>query len=144
MIWRALLAAGVAVFVGRRMRRARALREATATAVPAEAARGLVERALAGGRAQRRQLALNLAPARATAVELLVDGPSFFPRLIADIEAATTDVHILIFGFKDGEIGGRIRDLLVAEGRRGRAGPPPGRGGVQPARASGRRRSTGP
>ena len=114
MIRRALLAAAIALFVGRRIRRSRANRElAAAPPVAADAARGLVEAAVAGGRAHRRQLALNLAPARATAIELLVDGPAFFPRLLADIEAATTDIHILIFGFKDGEIGGRVRDLLV-------------------------------
>ncbi|HET7830313.1 MAG TPA: phospholipase D-like domain-containing protein, partial [Candidatus Limnocylindrales bacterium] len=113
MILRALIGAAIALIVGRRLIRRRAIREITANPVPVEAARGLVEAALAGGRAHRRQLALNLEPARATAVELLVDGPAFFPRLMADIEAATTDVHILIFGFKDGEIGGRVRDLLV-------------------------------
>ena len=113
MIWRVLLGVAITLVVGRRFLRSRAIRALTATPVPAEAARGLVEAAVAGGRAHRRQLALNLAPARATAIELLVDGPAFFPRLLADIEAATTDVHILIFGFKDGEIGRRVRDLLV-------------------------------
>ena len=33
--------------------------------------------------------------------------------MLADIEAATSDVHILIFGFKAGEIGNTFRDLLV-------------------------------
>ena len=80
--------------------------------VRAEDARRLVEAAL-GTTPERRRLALDFAPARATSLELLVDGPAFFPRLLADIEAATSDVHMLIFGFKDGEIGREFRDLLV-------------------------------
>ncbi len=75
-------------------------------------ARALVEDAL-GRRGQRRQLTIDFVPSTATSWELLIDGPAIFPRMLADIEAATTDVHILIFGFKDGEIGGRMRDLLV-------------------------------
>jgi cardiolipin synthase A/B len=75
-------------------------------------ARDLVEAAL-GRRAVRRQLSLDFAPATATRWELLIDGASFFPRMLADIEAATSDVHILIFGFKAGEIGNRFRDLIV-------------------------------
>ena len=33
--------------------------------------------------------------------------------MLADIEAAQSDVHIIIFGFKAGEIGSRFRDLLI-------------------------------
>jgi cardiolipin synthase len=75
-------------------------------------ARALVEAAL-GRRAVRRQLSLDFAPATATRWELLIDGDSFFPKMLEDIEAATSDVHILIFGFKAGEVGNRFRDLLV-------------------------------
>jgi hypothetical protein len=52
VIRRAILGAAIALFVGRRIRRSRMLRElAAATPVPAKAARGLVEAAVAGGRA---------------------------------------------------------------------------------------------
>jgi cardiolipin synthase len=81
-------------------------------------ARALVE-AVLGRRGERRQLTLDFAPAVATSWELLIDGPAIFPRMLADIEAATSDVHILIFGFKDGEIGGRMRDLLVSKAGEG-------------------------
>src|SRR6185312_14248465 len=43
----------------------------------------------------------------------------FFPRMLEDIEAATSDIHILIFGFKAGEIGDRFRDVLVAKAAAG-------------------------
>jgi cardiolipin synthase len=75
-------------------------------------AREAVEAAL-GRRVERRDLTLDFSPATATRWELLIDGGAFFPRMLADIEAATSDVHILIFGFKAGEIGNRFRDLLV-------------------------------
>ncbi len=81
-------------------------------------ARSLVEDVL-GRRSHRRQLTLDFEPATATSWELLIDGPAIFPKMLADIEAATSDVHILIFGFKDGEIGGRMRDLLVRKAGEG-------------------------
>jgi cardiolipin synthase A/B len=80
--------------------------------VTPEAARGLVE-AVLGQRPERRPLTIDFAPATATTWELLIDGPTFFPRMRGDIEAATSDVHIIIFGFKAGEIGNRFRDLLI-------------------------------
>src|SRR5262249_27646617 len=55
----------------------------------------------------------------ATRWDLLIDGSSFFPSMLEAIEAATSDVHILIFGFKAGDIGNRFRDLLVAKAQAG-------------------------
>ena len=68
-----------------------------------------------GRRAERRDLSLDFVPSTATRMELLIDGAQFFPRLLEDIDSATTDIHILIFGFKAGEIGDRFRDALVAK-----------------------------
>jgi len=69
--------------------------------------------AVLGRKPVRSQLTLDFVPARATHWDLLIDGASFFPSLLRDIEAATSDVHILIFGFKAGEVGDEFRDLLV-------------------------------
>jgi cardiolipin synthase len=85
---------------------------ATTRAVAPADARDIVE-AVLGDRPRRLPLAINFAPATATSWELLIDGPAFFPRLMTDIEAARSDVHIIIFGFKDGQIGRAMRDLLV-------------------------------
>jgi len=41
------------------------------------------------------------------------DGASFFPRIAADIRAATSSVHILMFGWREGEVGTMLADLLV-------------------------------
>jgi cardiolipin synthase A/B len=108
----AAAAVSVAFLLRRRVLRGRAVEQATTNRVAAADARSLVESAL-GRRPERRRLTINFAPATATSWELLIDGPSFFPRLMADIEAATSDVHIIIFGFKDGDIGQRFRDLLL-------------------------------
>ena len=115
-------AAAAGALLLRRQRSQRALTPdpslSPATPVTSAGARSLVE-AVLGRRPERRPLTIDFAPAVATDWELLIDGPSFFPRMLADIEAATSDVHILIFGFKSGEIGHKFRDLLirkVAEG----------------------------
>src|SRR5262249_54139032 len=101
-------AAGAAVLVGRS--RLRASREIPV--VDAGDARARVE-AILGRKPVRSQLTLGFAPAPATRWDLLIDGASLFPSLLSAIEAAATDVHILIFGFKAGEIGNQFRDLLV-------------------------------
>ena len=44
---------------------------------------------------------------------------NFFPRIFADVEAATSSVHILMFGWREGEVGTRMAALLkrkLAEG----------------------------
>lgn len=105
-------ALAVTAVVDRRGRRRRALAAATTRPIPPEGSRALVE-AVLGTRPRRLQLAINFAPTTATGWELLIDGPAFFPRMMTAIEAATSDVHIIIFGFKDGEIGRSMRELLV-------------------------------
>jgi cardiolipin synthase A/B len=93
--------------------RARAARDRPpAPRVGPEEARRFVE-AVLGQRPRRRQLTLDFVPSTATRWDLLIDGGSFFPSLLRDIEAATSDAHILIFGFKSGVIGNEFRDLLV-------------------------------
>jgi cardiolipin synthase len=120
---RLLLLIGAALAAVFAIRRRRAATDAVVTAgmsfsdeaspgVTPEASRGLVE-AVLGLRPERRPLTIDFAPATATSWELLIDGPAFFPRMLGDIEAATSDVHIIIFGFKAGEIGTRFRDLLI-------------------------------
>ena len=48
----------------------------------------------------------------AATLEPLVDGASFFPRILADVEAARSSVHILMFGWREGEVGTRMAALL--------------------------------
>jgi cardiolipin synthase A/B len=57
--------------------------------------------------------ALDFAWSRAATIEPLVEGTNFFPRIFADVEAARSSVHILMFGWREGEVGTRMADLLV-------------------------------
>jgi cardiolipin synthase A/B len=59
-----------------------------------------------------RDAALGFAWSTAATLEPLVDGQSFFPRIFADVEAARSSVHILMFGWREGEVGTRMAALL--------------------------------
>jgi cardiolipin synthase len=56
--------------------------------------------------------ALDFAWSTAATIEPLVGGRTFFPRIFADIEAARTSVHILMFGWREGDVGMRMASLL--------------------------------
>jgi cardiolipin synthase len=60
-------------------------------------------------------LALSFAETTATSAGVLVGGATFFPRLLADIEAASSSVHIVQFGFRPGTIGDAFADALTAK-----------------------------
>ena len=63
--------------------------------------------------------ALPFAWSTAAAIEPHVEGVEFFPRIFADVEAATSSVHILMFGWREGAVGTRMAALLerkLAEG----------------------------
>jgi cardiolipin synthase len=110
----AVAAAGIVIL---RRGAARRSREPARLVAPGDA-RQLVESVL-GHRGERRQLSLDFVPATATRWNLLIDGAAYFPRMLEDIEAAKSDIHILIFGFKAGEIGNSFRDLLVGKSAAG-------------------------
>ena len=48
----------------------------------------------------------------AASIEPLVEGVNFFPRIFADVEAARSSVHILMFGWREGEVGMEMAALL--------------------------------
>ena len=56
--------------------------------------------------------ALDFAQSTAATIEPWVEGASFFPRIFADVEAARSSVHILMFGWREGEVGTRMAALL--------------------------------
>jgi cardiolipin synthase A/B len=56
--------------------------------------------------------ALPFAWSTAATIEPLVEGREFFPRIFADVEAARSSVHILMFGWREGEIGTNMAALL--------------------------------
>ncbi len=56
--------------------------------------------------------ALDFAWSTAATIEPLVEGKNFFPRIFADVEAARSSVHILMFGWREGTIGTEMATLL--------------------------------
>ena len=59
-----------------------------------------------------RDAALEFAWSTAATIEPWAEGANFFPRILADVEAARSSVHILMFGWREGEIGMRTAALL--------------------------------
>jgi cardiolipin synthase A/B len=64
-------------------------------------------------------LALAFGETTATSAEALVGGATFFPQLLADVEAASSSVHIVQFGFRPGTIGGSFAEALTTKARDG-------------------------
>jgi hypothetical protein len=63
--------------------------------------------------------ALPFAWATAATIDPWAEGVNFFPKIFADVEAASSSVHILMFGWREGEVGLRMAALLerkLAEG----------------------------
>ena len=68
------------------------------------------------GRAPGRAIAdvgLDYAWSTAATIEPHVEGREFFPRIFADVRAASSSVHILMFGWREGTVGTDMADLLV-------------------------------
>jgi cardiolipin synthase A/B len=64
---------------------------------------------------RKRDVAIAFAPSTARAVEPLLHGTAYFPRMLDDLRAATSSINMLIYGFKPGDIGSEFRDVLVAK-----------------------------
>ncbi len=64
-------------------------------------------------------LAIAFDESRAASSELLVAGTAFYPRMLADIEAAESSIHINQFGFKPGVVGDQFADLLARKAAAG-------------------------
>jgi cardiolipin synthase A/B len=70
-------------------------------------------------RVRRADLALTFAPAISTAVDPLLHGRRYFPRMLEDIAAAQDHIHLLIYGYKPGEIGTTFLEALAAKAAAG-------------------------
>jgi len=101
------------------LRRRRASWPPPADAVTPAGALAATEAFARRARVGPRDASLPFAPATAATIEPRVEGREFFPRIFADVEAATSSVHILMFGWREGEVGRRMAALLerkLAEG----------------------------
>jgi cardiolipin synthase len=61
----------------------------------------------------RRELALAFAESRASAAEVLVEGRTFYPRMLDDIRSASSSVHVNQFGFRPGAVGDEFAAALL-------------------------------
>ena len=87
-------------------------------AVTSEGAEAATQALAARGGARPRDAALEFAWSTAATIEPWVEGANFFPRILADVEAARSSVHILMFGWREGEVGMRMAALLERSWRR--------------------------
>ena len=81
-------------------------------AVTSAAAQAATEAFVAKGGTRPHDAALDFAWTTAASIDPWVEGTNFFPRILADIEAARSSVHILMFGWREGEIGMQMAELL--------------------------------
>jgi hypothetical protein len=81
-------------------------------AVTSDGAQSATEAFAARATAGPRDAALDFAWSTAATLEPWADGENFFPRILADVEAARSSVHILMFGWREGEVGMQMAALL--------------------------------
>jgi phosphatidylserine/phosphatidylglycerophosphate/cardiolipin synthase-like enzyme len=55
----------------------------------------------------------------AATIEPWPEGKNFYPRIEADVEQARSSVHILMFGWREGQVGTKLADLLVQKLKQG-------------------------
>jgi len=87
-------------------------------AVGPDGIREHAERLLTGPVALR-DLAVRFPEGRASSVEVLVEGSSFYPPMLADIRSASSSVHVNQFGFRPGRVGEEFANALVEKLREG-------------------------
>jgi cardiolipin synthase len=59
------------------------------------------------------------APSSASDVEVMPEGRTFYPRMLADISAATESIHVMQYGFNPGIIGDQFAPVLMEKARAG-------------------------
>lgn len=83
------------------------------------ASRAVAERLATAEQVGTADLAVNLAPSTVATFELHIDGTSFFPRILADIDAATSSVHVNEYGIRPGQVSDTFRASLKEKARQG-------------------------
>jgi cardiolipin synthase len=91
----------------------------TATAITAAGAQRATERFVSRSDPKPADVGMPYAWSTAATIEPWPEGKNFFPRIFADIEHAHSSIHILMFGWREGEIGTKLADLLVQKMKQG-------------------------
>src|SRR5215470_3031041 len=74
---------------------------------------------LLAGPVTRADLALSFEESLASSAEVLVGGAAFYPRMLEDVAAATSSIHVNQFGFRPGVVGDAFARALVDKARAG-------------------------
>ena len=90
-----------------------------ANAVTAADAQTIVSRAATSERVDVADLAVPFAASTVSTFELLIDGPSFYPRILEDVRSARSSVHVVQYGFRPGEVAGRFGEAFKEKARQG-------------------------
>ena len=91
----------------------------TASAITAAGAQAATERFAARSDPKPADVGMPYAWSTAATIDPWPEGKNFFPRIFADIEQAHSSVHILMFGWREGEIGTKLADLLIEKMKQG-------------------------
>ena len=86
--------------------------------IPKEGIRAHAERLLTRP-VTRREVSMAFDESSASSAEVLVEGRSFYPPMLADIASASSSVHINQFGFRPGNVGDRFAAALEDKARDG-------------------------
>ena len=90
-----------------------------ADAITAAGAQQAVEEFAARSDPRPADVGMPYAWSTAATLEPWPEGKTFFPKILADVEAARSSVHILMFGWREGEIGTELSDLLIEKMKEG-------------------------
>jgi cardiolipin synthase len=90
-----------------------------ASAITAEAAQTATESFAARSDPKPSDVGMPYAWSTAATIDPWAEGTNFFPRIFADIEQARSSVHILMFGWREGDVGTKLTDLLEQKLRQG-------------------------
>ena len=91
----------------------------TATAITSAGAQRATELFDARSDPKPADVGMPYAWSTAATIEPWPEGKNFFPRIFADIEHAHSSVNILMFGWREGEVGTKLADLLVQKMKEG-------------------------
>ena len=90
-----------------------------ADAITAAGAQQAVEEFAARSDPRPSDVGMPYAWSTAATLEPWPEGKTFFPKILADVQAAHSSVHILMFGWREGEIGTELSDLLIEKMKAG-------------------------
>jgi cardiolipin synthase len=83
--------------------------------IPADSLRERARELVGSSAVRLHELALAFSETTATSAEVLVGGTAFYPRLLEDIESASSSIHVNQFGFRPGKVGDRFAEALLAK-----------------------------